>query len=60
MVSSHTFRSSILFEFIFIYGVRENYNFILLHVASVFPALVIEGTVFASLYNPAPFVIDWP
>ena len=48
------------FVSLFLYMVLENYNFILLHVASVFPALVIEETVFSPLYNLASFVIDWP
>ena len=33
IVSGLTFRSLIHFEFIFVYGVREYSNFILLHVA---------------------------
>ena len=33
MFSGLTFRSLIHFEFIFVYGVREGYNLILLHVA---------------------------
>ena len=33
IVSGLTFRSLIHFEFIFVYGVRECSNFILLHVA---------------------------
>ena len=36
IVSSLTFRSLIHFEFIFVYDVRECYNFILLHVAVQF------------------------
>ena len=36
IVSSLTFRSLIHFEFIFVYGVRECFNFILLHVAVQF------------------------
>ena len=36
MVSSLTFRSLIPLEFIFVYGVREYSNFILLHVAVQF------------------------
>ena len=36
MVSSWTFRSLIHFEFIFVYGVRECSNFILLHVVVQF------------------------
>ena len=35
-VSGLTFRSLIYFEFIFVYGVRECSNFILLHVAVQF------------------------
>ena len=36
IVSGLTFRSLIYFEFIFVYGVRECSNFILLHVAVQF------------------------
>ena len=36
IVSCLTFRSLIHFEFIFVYGVRECSNFILLHVAVQF------------------------
>ena len=36
LVSGLTFRSLILFEFIFVYGVRKCSNFILLHVAVQF------------------------
>ena len=36
IVSGLSFRSLIHFEFIFVYGVRECYNFILLHVAVLF------------------------
>ena len=36
IVSGLTFRSSIHFEFIFVYGVRKCSNFILLHVAVQF------------------------
>ena len=36
IVSGLTFRSLIHFEFIFVYGVREFSNFILLHVAVQF------------------------
>ena len=38
IVSGLTFRSQIHFEFIFVYGVREWSNFILLHVAVQFPS----------------------
>ena len=37
IVSGRTFRSLIHFQFIFVYGVRECSNFILLHVALQFP-----------------------
>ena len=40
IVSSLTFRSLIYFEFIFVYGVRECSNFILLHVAVQFSWVV--------------------
>ena len=36
IVSGLTFRSLIHFEFIFVYGIRESFNFILLHVAVQF------------------------
>ena len=36
IVSGLTFRSLIHFQFIFVYGVRECSNFILLHVAALF------------------------
>ena len=36
IVSGLTFRSSIHFEFIFVYGVRKYSNFILLHVVEQF------------------------
>ena len=36
IVSGLTFRSSIHFDYIFVYGVRECSNFILLHVAVQF------------------------
>ena len=38
IVSGLTFRSLIHFELIFVYGVRECSNFILLHVAVQFPS----------------------
>ena len=59
IVSSLTFRSLIHFEFIFVYGVRECSNFLLLHCSCpVFPAPLIEETVFCPLYILASFVID--
>ena len=36
IMSGHTFRSLIHFEFIFVYSVRECSNFFLLHVAVQF------------------------
>ena len=41
------------------YVVRECSNFILLQVAVVFLAPLIEETVFSPLYILASFVIDW-
>ena len=49
------------FEFIFVFGVRECSNFILLHVSvAVFPASLIEETIFYPLHSYifASFVID--
>ena len=37
IMSDLTFRSSVHFEFIFAFGVRECFNFILLYVAVLFP-----------------------
>ena len=53
-MSGLTFRSLIHFEFIFVYGVTECSNFILLHVAGpVFPAPLTEEAVFSPLDTPA-------
>ena len=53
------FRSLIHFEFIFVYGVRKCYNFILNTCSCpVFPAPLIEETVFSPLCILASFVID--
>ena len=58
IVSGLTFKSLIHFEFIFVYGVRECSNFILLHVAVQFPQVpLIEEIVFSPLYILASFVI---
>ena len=57
IVSVLTFKFIIHFEFIFVYGVRECSNFILLYVA-VFPEPLVEGTVFSPLYILVSFVID--
>ena len=44
------FRPLIHFEFIFVYGVRECYNFFLLCTCPVFSALLIEEIVFSPLW----------
>ena len=46
------------FEFVFVYGVRKCSNFILLHSCPVFPAPLIEETVFSPLFILASFVKD--
>ena len=53
--SGLVFRFLIHFEFIVVYSIRECPNFILLHV---FPTLLIEGSVFSSLYILVSFAID--
>jgi len=40
MVSGFTVRSLIHFKFIFVYGVRECFGFILLHVIASFPSTI--------------------
>ena len=52
------FRSLIHFEFIFVYGVREHSNFILLHVAVKFSQHHLLKGLFSPLYILASFVID--
>ena len=55
IASGHMFRSLIHSEFIFVYGVRECYNFILLYVAvQFFQHHLTEETVFSPLYILAP------
>ena len=52
-----TFRSSIYFEFIFVYGVRKGSNFILFTCSCpVFPEPLIKEAVFDPLYILASFV----
>ena len=52
IVPGFIFRSLIYFEFIFVYGVREYSNFILLHVAVQFSQpLLIEENALYLLYN---------
>ena len=59
IVSSFKFKSLIYFEFIFVYGVREYSNFIVLHVPVwFFPEPLIEETVFSPLYILASLVVD--
>ena len=58
IVSSLTFRSLIHFEFIFVYGVRECSNFILLHVAVQFSQNHLLKRLFSPLYILASFVVD--
>ena len=58
IISSLTFRSLIHFEFIFVYGIRECYNFILFtHTYPVFLALLIEEILFSPLSNGQCFSI---
>ena len=58
-LSGLTFRSLINFEFVFVCGVRECSNFILLYVAvQFFQHHLLKKTVFSTLYILASFVID--
>ena len=66
MISSKNFysvqsyiRSLIHFKFIFVYGVREYSNFILLHVVLQVSQNHLLKRFFAPLYIPASFVTDW-
>ena len=56
--SSLLFVSLIHFKFIFVYGVRECFNFILLHVAIQFAQHYLLKRLFSPLYILASFVID--
>ena len=57
--SGNTFKSLIHFGFIFVYGVRECSNFILVHVAVQFSQHhLFEETVFSPLCILASFVVD--
>ena len=58
IVSGLTFRSLIHFQFIFVYGVRECSNFILLHEAVQFSQHTYDETLFSPLYILVSFVID--
>ena len=63
IVSSLTFRSRIHFEFIFVYGVREHYNFNLLHVAVQFSLHhLLKRLSFLhciSLYDEKILIVSW-
>ena len=54
-VSGLTFRSLIHFEFIFVYGAKKCYNFILLHVAVQFSQHHLLKRLFVPLYILASF-----
>ena len=59
MITGLTFNSLINFEFIFVYVVRECSNSIFFTCScSVFPAPLIEETVFPPFYTFASFVVD--
>ena len=59
IVSGLTFMFLIHFEFIFVYGVRECSNFILLHVVVQFSQHhLLKRLSFLPLYIFASFVID--
>ena len=57
IVSGLTFRSSIHFEFIFVYGVSILVSFFYKWLTS-FPSPLVKEIVFSSLYILAPFVKD--
>ena len=56
ILSGLTFRSLIHFEFIFVYGVRKCYSFILLQVVDQFSQSHLLEIVFSPLYILASFV----
>ena len=58
MVSGLTFRSLIHFELLFVYGVRECSNSILLHSCPCCLTPLIEETVFSPLSILASFALD--
>ena len=62
IVSGLTFRSLIHFEFIFVYGVRECSNFILLHVPVQFPQhhLLKRLSFLHCIFLPPLSKIRWP
>ena len=59
VVSALTLRCLIHVEFIFVYGVKECFNFIFFTCSCpVFPAPFVEETVFPPLYSLASLVVD--
>ena len=62
IVSGLTFRSLIHFEFIFVYGVGECFNFILLHVAVQFSQhhLLKRLSFLHCVFLPPLSKIRWP
>ena len=62
IVCGLTFRSSIRFEFILVYGVKECSNFFLSFFFTcscpVFPTPSNEETIFPPLYSLASFIVD--
>ena len=52
------FKTLIHFELIFGYGVRQQLNFIILHMAVQFPTPLIDETVVCVLYILGSFVIN--
>ena len=59
IVSGLTFRSLIHFEFIFVYGVRKCFSFILLQVVDQFSQhYLLKEIVFSPLYILPSFVKD--
>ena len=60
MVSSLIFKSLIHFEFIFVYGVREYSNFILLHVTVQFSQYHLLKRLSFFHWMPTSLYINWP
>ena len=58
IASSLKFRSFVHVEFIFLYGISECSNFLLLHVTVQFSQHHLLKTVFSPLDSLASFVID--
>ena len=59
LVSNLAFRSLMHFDFMFIYGIRKYFNFIILHVAVYFSQHhLLKRLFFSPLYILAYFLID--